>query len=140
MKQMLVFLMLMLSSSCLDQVDKYYPDYNSIISERFEKAGWIPESILPTSTTNLYSRTNVDINSFMISYHVNSHDLEVILSQLELSNENFVKPHGLNIPKWWFKNVNTLDTYKLRNDSSIGTFAIDKGQKTIYYWSKFKIE
>ena len=138
MKQMFVIIMLFLCSSCLDQVDKYYPDYNSIISEGFEKAGWIPESLLPASKTNFYSRTNVDINSFMISYRVNSHDLEVILSQLELSNENFVKPHGLNIPKWWFKNTNPMDTYKLRSDSSIGTFAVDNSQKTIYYWGKFK--
>ena len=89
-----------------------------------------------TSTTELYSRTNLDVNTFMICYTVSRNDLDTIMIQLKKSTQKFQKPHGLETPDWWPENINELKIYKFRPDTSIWTFSIDNDNRIIYSWGK----
>lgn len=127
-----------LTSCTIDQVDKYYSNYTDIVVDNYDKKGWIPQSIILESTTDLYSRTNVDVNSFLIRFSVNKHDLHKILIQIDEKHINFKKPHGVGMPDWWNLNPDTLTTYKYKKDTSVWNFAIDDSNMIIYCWGTHK--
>ncbi|MBA7543072.1 hypothetical protein ES705_35398 [subsurface metagenome] len=89
-----------------------------------------------TSATDLYSRTNVDVNSFVIRYSINRNDLDTTMIQLDSTVQKFQKPHGIDIPNWWSNNINELKTYKFKPDTNTWFFAIDFKNLTIYCWGK----
>jgi hypothetical protein len=135
-RYLIIILISILTGCNLDQVDKHYSDNNAIISDDYDKKGWLPQQLILTSATDLYSRTNVDINSFLIRYSINRNDLDTIMIQLDSSGQKFQKPHGLIIPEWWSDNINELKTYKFRPNTNTWTFAIDNKNLTIYCWGK----
>jgi hypothetical protein len=132
----IIILFSILTSCNLEQVDKYYADYESLISDNYQLKGWLPNEVILSSTTELYSRTNLDINSFLIRFSVNHNDYENIKSQLKRVNRNFVRPNGLKIPAWWSERINDFGKYKFEKDNISRTFAIDNENLTIYCWGK----
>src|SRR5690606_31147787 len=99
-----------------------------------DQKGWIPAKLIPPSTSNLHSRTNLDLNSFLIRYNFDKRDLSLILNYLEPCNLEFTKMHRLRIPQWWFKNQSNLTTFKLKSDSITRACAIDTELGIFYYW------
>lgn len=132
-RYLLLIIMMALTGCNFDQIDHHYNDYNAIVNEGYNKKGWLPENLTMPSTTDLYSRTDVDVNSFLIRFSVSQNDLNQIKDQLEGEGQEFTAPHRLKIPNWW-SSTDGLQKYKYTNESNIWWFAIDSENCIIYCW------
>ena len=131
----LFFSILLVILSCnYEQRDSYYSGYYEIIDDEYHKKGWLPEIFYIESITNFYSRTELDVNSFLIRFSVERRDLNKIISELDSVDLNFKKPHGIEIPIWWKLNIMKTNTYYYKINNKIWKFAVDKENSTIYCW------
>ena len=130
-------IMLTLLQSCdFDQVEDKYADYNSAFNDQLFEKGWIPLELAFNSMTDIYQRTNVDLNTCVFSFKLSKTDIETVKQKALLTKAIIEHPRRIDLPSEWVKTVNSLDKYILllldRTDSV--RLAIDDQNGIIYGW------
>jgi hypothetical protein len=133
----IIFTLTNLFQSCgLDLIESKYPDYYTAKNDGLINKGWIPDKIIFESMTNIYQKTDVDLNTCVFSYSLSKADLEMVINNIQLRQvQNKILPR-INPPKWWIKKVTSLNHYYFVNDNNHDTIyiAIDKLDNKIFGW------
>lgn len=127
-----------LNSCNLDQVETTFSDYETANKKGLFEQGWIPSEIVFQSMTEIYQRTNLDLNTCIFSYKVSSHDQEIFEQRIEPTKTKFIKPKGIKIPKWWINKIEEIDksVFIINDNSDTVYLLIDKDVNGIYGWRK----
>ena len=129
--------MLLLISSCdLDQVTIKYQTYSEAEAENFFDKGWIPRSLIFESMSDIYLRSNIDLNTCIFSYQVDRDDLIVLESRIEPSKAEFAGVRRIKIPKEWLTKVEELNDCYFVPSSNTDTvlIKIDKSTCDVIGW------
>ena len=130
----LLILLLTLFSSCnLDQVDSKYSDFESADNDGFFTKGWIPSGIVFKSMTNIYLRSNLDVNTCVFNYNLSETDIEKLKLRVTPTKIKFKELRSINTPSHWNKSINSLNCYVY--ESNLVYLAIDEENNIIYGWS-----
>ena len=136
-----IILLTAFSQSCsFDQVESKYDDYVSAKQDGLFDKGWIPTTITYESMTNIYQKTNIDINTCIFSFNLSLTDIAKLTDKLLLTQIPFEKLPGINTPKWWEKGVKSSNHYLLLENKTKDSIyiAIDKHDNKIFGWFKKK--
>jgi hypothetical protein len=120
--------------SCLEQVESKYDNYQEATNDNLETRGWIPKEIILPSMTEIYLRTNIDINTCVFSYKLSSEDLKKVKDKLTSTNYEFIEPRGIKIPSWWLKGVYGLKVKAILEEDDWIYIAVNERQNQIYGW------
>ena len=134
-----ITILLTISQSCnFDQVETKYSDFKSADKGGLFEKGWIPSELVFNSMTNIYQRTNLDLNSCVFNYDLTQTDLEKLKEKVKPSAIKFEKLHRMKISSDWIKLVNELNHYYFIQPNKNDTvyLAIDKNNNRIYGWRK----
>ena len=102
----------------------------------FEK-GWIPKDLAFQSMTEIYQRTNVDLNTCVFSYNLSETDINSVLGKVEPTNRIVEMPRRIDRPTWWTTAVNKLDHNVFVNADKDSVFvAVDRKENKLYGWRK----
>ena len=72
-------MILTLFHSCdFDQVESKYADYSSAKKNNLFQKGWIPYDLAFKSMTDIYQRTNLDLNTCIFSFKLSKTDIEAV--------------------------------------------------------------
>ncbi|HET6559751.1 MAG TPA: hypothetical protein VFG54_20665 [Prolixibacteraceae bacterium] len=116
-----------------DQVEKKYKDYNSAFNSGIFDAKWIPEELISKDMSNIYLRTNIDINTCFFAYSTKDSNVDSISRLLSSIKCHVKKPMGIDVPRELLTQAERLDFYLLKqkdmNDSVF--IAVDKNAKMI---------
>ena len=137
----LIFLLTAFSQSCsFDQVESKYDDYVSAKQDGLFDKGWIPTTMTYESMTNIYQKTNIDINTCIFSFNLSRTDIANLSDKLLLTQTPYEKLPGINTPKWWEKGVTASNHYLLLENKTTDSIyiAIDKHDNKIFGWFKKK--
>jgi len=131
----IALLLLILAQTSCDQAVSRFPDYSSARKAGIFNQGWIPENLTSNSMTNIYQKTNLDLNSCVFSYSLSEPDLIRTLAIAQQTNQKEI-PRGINIPNWWVNKVATLYHYSIFDSKTHDSIyiAIDKQDFKIYGW------
>lgn len=88
----------LLHSCDIDQVENNYSNFELAEKDGLFEKGWIPSEIVFTSMTEIYQRTNVDLNTCIFSYNLSKTDLEILKHKIIPIATQFEKPHRIRIP------------------------------------------
>jgi hypothetical protein len=111
---LLIFLTLVLTliQSCdFDQVVNKYSDFNSANIDKIFEKGWIPAELAFESMTNIYQKTNLDLNTCVFSFNLSNADIETLKQNILPTKITFEKPRIVNIPSKWSIAVGKLNHY-----------------------------
>ena len=134
-----ITILLTVSQSCnFDQVESKYSDFKSADKDRLFEKGWIPSDFIFNSMTNIYHRTNLDLNSCVFNYDLSKSDMETLKQKIKPSSQKIEKNHGVKISSDWIELVNELNHYYFVSPSKNDTvyLAIDENNNRIYGWRK----
>ena len=134
-KKIVFALLLLLVSSCLDLVEIKCPDYNCAAKEGLINQGWIPKEIIFESMTNIYQKSDIDINTCIFSYTLGQSDFDSLLLKIKKVDSKKVNT-GFFLPHWWMRKVRSLDHYSFFDNSTsdIVFIAIDRSQNRVFGW------
>ena len=124
-----------LSISCNnDQLTSKYPDYNSAKEGGLINQRWIPTILVFNSMTEIYLKTNLDLNTCIFSYKLRKSDFEDITNLIQPTKDaTFAK--NINPPDWWKVKVSTLEKYFILDETNDTTFiAVDNIEKKVFGW------
>lgn len=136
---LILILLLTLFNSCdLDQVEIQHSDFNTADKAGLFGQGWIPSELVFNSMTNIYQRTNLDLNSCIFSYNLSKSDFKIIQGKIKPQSVKFEIVHHLKISSEWIKSVNKLNHYSFFDTTTSDTvyLAVDKENYKIYGWRK----
>jgi hypothetical protein len=86
------FLITILISCNLDQVESKYSDFKSADEKGLFEKGWIPKELVAESMTEIYLLTNLDRNTCVFTYLTTENDLERIKTIIQpLDSEETMK-------------------------------------------------
>jgi hypothetical protein len=123
-------------NSC-DQVESKYSDYQEAKKEELFEKGWIPDKLTFASMTNIYQRTNIDLNTCFFQFNLSSIDIEIVKTSIQPTTIKFEQPRRINLPNKLKDQINKLDHYIIVNESSDTVFvAIDENENLIYGWRR----
>ncbi len=124
--------------SCdFDQVVSKYPDYDSATAGKFFEKGWIPHDAVATSMTNIFLRTNLDINTCIFSYNLSEADLDIMKEKIQETTYRFQKVRRIKTPSAWTTELPELKHYLLLEETGDTVFiAINEADNKIYGWRK----
>ena len=130
----LIFVFLLCTVSCdFDQIESRYENYKSAQQENLFSRGWIPNELVSESMTEIYVRSNVDINSCFFSYKLSDTDLNKVKKKLQLINPITPNPRRLKIPKQFEKQIKNLNQYFLLKKDTVYV-RIDEKRNHIFGW------
>lgn len=135
----LTIILLTVSSSCnFDQVVSSYPDFKTADKNQLFDKGWIPSELVFPSMTDIYQRTNLDLNSCVFNYNLSNQDLNSLKEKVKPSALKFEKLHRLKISSDWINSVNESSQYYFNrpNENDTVYLAIDENNNKIYGWIK----
>lgn len=118
----------------LDVVNKFYNDFESLKEENYQIKGWLPNELCFNSLTNLYHRSDLDVNTFMLRFNLPPNDIALFKSLLSETDISFKKPHRLCIPKWWDDKVDNFIKFEYKKNGYVYYYAIDDLNGIIYSW------
>ena len=138
---LLIFLTLVLTliQSCdFDQVVNKYSDFNSANKDKLFEKGWIPAELAFESMTNIYQKTNLDLNTCVFSFNLSNADIETLKQNILPTKITFEKPRIVNIPSKWSIAVGKLNhyTYTTSDKSDSVYLAIDNKDLKVFGWRK----
>jgi hypothetical protein len=130
-----IVMLVSMSISCnSDQVTSKYPDYNSAKEGGLINQSWIPTKIVFNSMTDIYLKTNLDLNACIFSYKLQKSDFENITTLIQPTKEAFFAKN-INPPNWWKEKVLTSEKYFILDETNDTTFiTIDNIDKKIFGW------
>ena len=125
-----------INSCSLDQVVSKYDDYESARNAGLFNKMWIPKELISESMSNIYLRTNLDMNTCIFSYSVSHQELERLDASCKSILFEYLPPKGIKIPKWCSDIVLNQDSViRLSTDLSYTTqIVIDRNTSTVYGW------
>jgi len=129
------FLITMLISCNLDQVESKYSNFKSADEKGFFEKGWIPKELVVESMTEIYLLTDLDRNSCVFTYLTTENDLErikTIILPLEAKETMKYVPQS----EHWIESIEKLkQNYIVTNDKSDTVFiAIDDNINRVFGW------
>ena len=132
----LTLLLIFLNSCTFDQKEDKFSDFNSAYKEGLFEQGWIPSELALRSMTDIYQRTNLDLNTCVFSYNLSRADIEKIKHKILPIKAQFKKPRRIKIPSWWTESVDKLDynIFMQTNKNDTIYLAIDDQNNKIYGW------
>jgi hypothetical protein len=134
-----VILLLTLLYSCdFDQIENYYSDFSEANKDGFFNNGWIPPNLVFNSMTDIYQRTNIDLNTCIFNYNLSKKDLIELKEKVEPISARFNKLHRVQTSGDWVKSVNKLKHYFNVGVGKSDTvfIAIDEINNKIYGWAQ----
>ena len=137
-KWILCAILFLLVACSFDQVEKRYPDFLSADKDGIFKKGWLPPDLTNKSMTDIYLRTNLDLNTCIFSYKLPKTDIEALTRSKQLTSINYESPSGIKIPKWWIDSVDKLECYfyKTSDRSDTVYVAFDRESNKVLGWIK----
>ena len=134
----LAIILLIIFQSCnLDQVESEFPDFKTADKDGLFDKGWIPSALVFNSMTNIYQRTNIDLNSCVFNYNLTKTDLEKLKLEVQPSSVRFNKLHGVKTSTDWIKSANQFNHYYICSSQTDTVYiAIDENNSKIYGWRK----
>lgn len=128
---------ILISSCKLDLNTTKYPDYEHAKNGGVFDQGWIPSLVIYKSMTNIYQKTNSDLNTCIFSFKLPLSDLENLLTDIQLTGQS-TPPTDINPPNWWTNKVEKLDHYTILDNNKGDTIwiAIDIKDNTVLGWRK----
>ena len=125
-----------INSCSLDQVVSKYDDYESARNAGLFNKMWIPKELISESMSNIYLRTNLDMNTCIFSYSVSQQELERLDVYCKSISFEYLPPKGIKIPNWWSDIVLNQDSViRLSTDLSYTTqIVIDRNTSRVYGW------
>lgn len=118
-------------TSCSDDVENYYKDFNSLkISDSFKK-GWIP-NFVPESAYEINEKHELDNNQVWLSFKCKISDIKQVIEKKDLVDAN---KKMVDYLRQYFDIIDAASFYKLSDNEFI---AIDKARNRIcYYRTKY---
>ncbi len=123
--------------SCdIDQVVSKYADYNSANKNDLFQKGWIPYDLAFKSMTDIYQRTNLDLNNCIFSFKLSKTDIEAVKQKAVPTKAYIKKPIRIKFPYRWIETVNSLNQFIFisENKSDSVYLAIDEQNGIVYGW------
>ncbi len=129
------FLITMLISCNLDQVENKYSDFKSADENGLFEKGWIPKELVVESMTEIYLLTDLDRNTCVFTYLTTENDLErikTIILPLESKETMKYVPQS----KEWKESIEKLkQNFIVTNYKSDTVFiAIDDNINRVFGW------
>lgn len=130
-----VFLIMMLISCNLDQVESKYSDFKSADEKGLFEKGWIPKELVVESMTEIYLLTDLDRNTCVFTYLTTENDLERIKAII-LPIESKEKIKYVPQSKQWIESIEKLkQNFIITNDKSDTVFiGIDDSINRVFGW------
>ena len=124
-------------NSC-DQVESKYSDYQEAKKDELFEKDWIPHKLTFASMTNIYQRTNIDLNTCFFQFNLSSTDIEKVKTSIQPTTIKFEQPRRINLSNKLKDQINKLDHYIIVNETSSDTVfvAIDEKENLIYGWRR----
>jgi hypothetical protein len=125
-----------LNSCDLDQREDKYSDFDSANEDELFKKGWIPANLAFKSMTDIYQRTNLDLNTCVFSFKLSKTDIETVKQKARPTKTIFEAPRRIKISSEWSKAVEKLEHYiYTTNDKRDSVYlAIDDQERIVYGW------
>jgi hypothetical protein len=125
----LLFLAVLLLSACnplSETREKQYKDYHALVKADEIQRGWAPE-FLPTSTTNIHLKYNLDSNTVLLAFDYAPEDADAMTASCTPIGRFFPPRQTAD---WWPDDLTTdsSDFYECPE----GYLALREGQG--YYW------
>lgn len=130
-------MILTLFHSCdFDQVESKYADYSSAKKNNLFQKGWIPYDLAFKSMTDIYQRTNLDLNTCIFSFKLSKTDIEAVKQKALPTKANIEKPIRIKFPSGWIETVNSLNQFIFISDNKSDSvhLAIDEQNGIVYGW------
>jgi hypothetical protein len=138
-KKLLLFVAMttLLTNSC-DQVESKYSDYNEAERDKLFEKGWIPKELTFESMTNIYQRTNLDLNTCFFQFNLSSNDLQTAKASIQPTTIKFEQPRRVNLPNELKEQINKLDHYLIVDEINSDTVfvAIEEQKNLVYGWRR----
>jgi len=121
-----------------DQIHDNYSDFSQADKNGLFDKGWIPPELVFNSMTDIYQRTNIDLNTCIFNYNLSKKDLIELKEKVKPISTKFNKLHRVQTSEDWIKSVNELDHYFIVKVEKSDTvfIAIDETNNKIYGWRK----
>jgi len=88
----------MLCLVACDQVTSKYDTYEEASRNQLFEKGWIPLDLINSEMSEIFLRTNPDLNTFIFSFKT---DANIIDNYNEGQIISIDEVRRINIPKWW---------------------------------------
>ena len=122
--------------SCnFDQVTTEYINYKKAVESDFVAMNWIPYELQDSSMTNIYIRSNLNVNTYIFSFSTKQVPTNIPLSLYQITKP--LEIHGLEIPKWWNQSIlnKPTATFPLNHMTTV-SLVLDNKKGKIYGWKK----
>jgi hypothetical protein len=116
-----------------DQVEDCYENFEDAQSDQLFEKGWIPEILVYNSMTDIYQRTNLDLNTCIFSFKLSESHLVLVNDKLELAG-NINMPKGISLPNHWLNSVEKLSHYYLVENGDTIYVAVNIDEQILYGW------
>ena len=146
MKQMLcsrivlIIVFIFCFSSCGKEIENKYNNYESAKSERLFEKGWISGDLVFKSMTDIYQRTDLDINSCIFSFKLSKEDVAIVKDKAIKTGTsiNIKQLPQIKIPQFWKEKVLKANYCVIRDSKNKDSVfvVIDTLQNRIYGWRK----
>jgi hypothetical protein len=130
----LLFIFVGIFCSCdFDQVEYTFEDYTSANNSGLFDTKWIPEEVISENMSEIYLRTNLDLNICFFSFQTSNEKIDSVLKLLGSTKKILIKPRRLRVSKKFLKQTDELDFFLLNQVDLRDTVyvAIDKPHKMI---------
>lgn len=126
----------LLQSCDFDHVEVKYSDFDSANKDRLFEKGWIPADLAFNSMTDIYQRTNIDLNTCVFSFNLSKTDIEALKQKVRRTKMTFEEPRRINISSEWAAAVDKLDHYIFTTTDNRDSvyLAIDNQDRKVYGW------
>ena len=86
--------------------------------------------------TDIYQRTNLDLNTCIFSFKLSKTDIEAVKQKALPTNANIEKPRRITFPSGWIETVNSLNQFIFISDNKSDSvhLAIDEQNGIVYGW------
>ncbi|MDE1465891.1 hypothetical protein [Spartinivicinus poritis] len=104
MKHFLVLVVITVLSGCSDDTSSSYTSYAEAKQDKLFARGWLPD-ILPTTTVNITTKNNLDINTSQGNFTIPLNDLKQFTRELSFIKNNhycFFDNNSTSKASWQF--------------------------------------
>ncbi len=133
-KYLIVVLFVVLTACFSDQIENVYADYHDAASEKLFEKDWIPNELVFESMTDIYQRTNLDVNTCIFSFELSQDDLKILKKKVSPAKNELKNVYGISTPSWWLKGWEGENQYVLNTNEGTVQIAIDLKKNKIFGW------
>lgn len=131
-----ICILIFLSSCNYEQVTTEYTSYKNAHKDDFFAKGWIPYELQDSTMTEIYVRSNVDLNTYIFSFSTQLGFSNMPPMSLSKITEPIEIP-GIDIPNWWNEGIlNKPTTLFPINHTDKVKLVFDEKNGMIYGWNE----